>query len=1015
MIAYINNENFGYCVASYSTHAAIGNPSSFRWGESNTASYQVEGNSPAISIVGSVLINGTPITGSSTFQTNNPSQSFYAFDGLKGEFALAPFVLRAWYEPNPTATSYIGFEFTSSVVIQQYRIYSLIDYANAVTVYPISWVFEASNDGITYDILDTQTGFSNPYEYLSIPLENTSSYTHYRIRDLQSLSMTTTASVESGYQYYFGLSELELYSSSSAIPIKDYYPKTGSVDLFEYNKATDQHDFLFSLKRPYSSILEILLAAETGSDLSYRDPLLTESSSFYDWYTASYIDKNLKLDSRPYIRVYEDDYGHSVDLHKNLLAIGSRWYRFDYIDTSISESFSGSVVDIYNWNKINYNPYVSPPTLTTDAGFLIATILPPANDTTTASFGNTVSINDEWLAVGSNLSGSSRGAVHLYRRDNIDSGSNWTYFVTLSGSNTISGDQFGHSIELNKASGSYSGSLIIGTARPSSSNVYVYRHHNISGNDVWLEEQILEADRTIKPLTFVNHYPIIADTSYTSDRYGYSVAIWKDTLAVGAPEDRKIFEFVGSRLYEQGAVYIYEKCKERNVSGSNQSSSYFDLVYKTNGNRDILKNNLLGWSVDIWENNIVATSPKINSEYLSSCYIKDSLFQKHYCSSDLENALVGQWMFLQKPTGSVNNDWDITNIYQLKKKYLNPYRFYGHDCSICEQFIVIGSPMKMYDDNRIFDITYLYQNESGSVISKSLDDLTGKAYFYNLRNFRPEFYVGNVFYRNGKLVINTSGSVFEGLTFSDTSPDTYEYEIKYENKQTIHEKQIICRVEPGEFNFSTNPTAIEQEFPLLDINKNKRFDFQDLDILLRYMMFKNTYFTQTPNTNWSESIVKTDDEKSFFEFLSKDISGTDNLYSSSYSYIDTNLLDDLDFNKDNKVDINDMNILWKYYSNRLTQTNYQNYITPNSDKPLFSDIVDHMDSLTLKKQKPYINSHFLEYDSLSKTDKTGSFMAPFVTTIGLYSGLDLVGVAKLGTPIKIVPDFPYNFVVKMDF
>jgi hypothetical protein len=57
----------------------------------------------------------------------------------------------------------------------------------------------------------------------------------------------------------------------------------------------------------------------------------------------------------------------------------------------------------------------------------------------------------------------------------------------------------------------------------------------------------------------------------------------------------------------------------------------------------------------------------------------------------------------------------------------------------------------------------------------------------------------------------------------------------------------------------------------------------------------------------------------------------------------------------------------------------------------------------------------LDFESLSKTDPTGSYLAPYVTTIGFYSGCDLVAVAKLGSPIKITPDFPMNFVVKMDF
>jgi hypothetical protein len=37
------------------------------------------------------------------------------------------------------------------------------------------------------------------------------------------------------------------------------------------------------------------------------------------------------------------------------------------------------------------------------------------------------------------------------------------------------------------------------------------------------------------------------------------------------------------------------------------------------------------------------------------------------------------------------------------------------------------------------------------------------------------------------------------------------------------------------------------------------------------------------------------------------------------------------------------------------------------------------------------------------------------TTIGLYSGLELIAVAKLGNPIKLDGSLPVNFLIKMDF
>ena len=56
-----------------------------------------------------------------------------------------------------------------------------------------------------------------------------------------------------------------------------------------------------------------------------------------------------------------------------------------------------------------------------------------------------------------------------------------------------------------------------------------------------------------------------------------------------------------------------------------------------------------------------------------------------------------------------------------------------------------------------------------------------------------------------------------------------------------------------------------------------------------------------------------------------------------------------------------------------------------------------------------------DYFEYASTDLTGSYLAPFITTIGLYddSG-DMVAVAKLPTPIKNLPDYDMNFIVRFD-
>jgi len=62
-----------------------------------------------------------------------------------------------------------------------------------------------------------------------------------------------------------------------------------------------------------------------------------------------------------------------------------------------------------------------------------------------------------------------------------------------------------------------------------------------------------------------------------------------------------------------------------------------------------------------------------------------------------------------------------------------------------------------------------------------------------------------------------------------------------------------------------------------------------------------------------------------------------------------------------------------------------------------------------------IKGGFGDYEISSSIDQTGSYLAPYITTIGLYDdNMDMVAVAKLGNPIKSLPDFPVNFIVRID-
>ena len=80
----------------------------------------------------------------------------------------------------------------------------------------------------------------------------------------------------------------------------------------------------------------------------------------------------------------------------------------------------------------------------------------------------------------------------------------------------------------------------------------------------------------------------------------------------------------------------------------------------------------------------------------------------------------------------------------------------------------------------------------------------------------------------------------------------------------------------------------------------------------------------------------------------------------------------------------------------------------------YQDVMNYLNDSTSKYAQTYIKPEFFGYEYSSSIDTTGSYLAPYITTVGLYSGTDLVAVGKLGTPIKNSKDFPINILVKWD-
>lgn len=230
---------------------------------------------------------------------------------------------------------------------------------------------------------------------------------------------------------------------------------------------------------------------------------------------------------------------------KTLLLLGFP-ISLEAVETSASLfTASFSMVEIYDLNALKWTANSS-----SAAAFTISdpALFVDPNEAT-GSFGWSVSINQNWLAVGSPFYNGSSGVVYIYR--NLTSGNNysWSLFQTIP--SPVPQSQFGWSLKLNKADTQYSWSLVIGNGNPNVTQVYLYEYTG-SG---WAQTYIFHPDYTVMPLTFNPKYyapsgtldgviPFL--TMNTANGFGYAVGCYDDAVIVGEPYDRQYYEFSGS-------------------------------------------------------------------------------------------------------------------------------------------------------------------------------------------------------------------------------------------------------------------------------------------------------------------------------------------------------------------------------------------------------------------------------------------------------------------------------------
>ena len=213
-------------------------------------------------------------------------------------------------------------------------------------------------------------------------------------------------------------------------------------------------------------------------------------------------------------------------------------------------------------------------------------------------------------------------------------------------------------------------------------------------------------------------------------------------------------------------------------------------------------------------------------------------------------------------------------------------------------------------------------------------------------------YIGNVFYSHGLIVI--TNDIMSGSSTGSRYDIFDNYDLIYKSTNTIYENEILLVVNEDEFNVSTNPTS-----------------YTEMNI--------ETGSIYVTNSNILYEIVAGPDAGGFINYY--------------------------DINKQEQTIVIEPNNTYNFYANSFGDNELINCSFIVSDKAGFK----------WRNSDKYQKAIFADYEYSSSIDPIGSYLAPYITTIGLYDeNMDMVAVAKLATPIKSTPDLPVNFLVRFD-
>lgn len=776
-------------------------------------------------------------------------------------------------------------------------------------------------------------------------------------------------------------------------------------------------------------------------------------ADLYKYDTNTEKHRLIKTFRSPFTNSYQDGFGYSVSVKDDFVVIGS------VSESACLEETGSGIVYVYDkyaggadhWRLIN--------------------ILEGSGSGD--RFGESVSHDRGILAIGAPGVDSGSGAVYVYRQkqygtsscmgvpmesfwQKVSSESGSCYvLVSESGSLEVFGEDeapyfvsgnYTWELERILTSSYMTGSQFGSSVSVSTDRILIGTHVNGKGyaslftasytDDVcptasWHDYKTFTATTTNGDLDALSEYNF-QETSIDVDGFGYKVSIDGDQLGVCSYYDKAFTPYVGSNVtHSLGAVYFY-------TFATDETCGIYDcsLRYKTFGDRTTTLNSNFARSISLNSGfasvGYTADTTEYYSAYSSGFVIPG--WESYSTNSLDESATLGRVsLFEYNPQ---DYSWSLKKTLKRNKEFEQPYYNYGWSTALSDpysgsMFLVVGAPVFDYP---LDEVTFNHVTSSllidTTYISSSLH---GAAYIYDIEKYEDNPKIGNVFYKNGQLVITSTEPNYSGV-LSQTGSSGFS--LSYKGTHTIYEHEYLLSVEPGEFNYSTNPTSLAN-FPMVfDVNQDGVFDMTDVDLILRFLNKQRFYTVNDTDDNgivleqdtlkdeswWNNDILQTESEDVLYLETLAGIAGTaitefdDILTQGVYDFIRANLIDTmiLDIDNNGTIDIRDGLILLYYFLETLTEAKLTALVDADSQRIYYDDVKNYMDKYS-GKRKSDSDANFFNYVESSSFDPTGSYLAPYITAVGLYNDAgELLVVGKLGKPIKNLIDWPVNIILRFD-